>query len=108
MLSVYDLLVGDVLLVESGDIVPVDVVLVEGQGIRCDESSITGESASAKIVPADIALENYSPIADKYDPFIFSGSKILVGVGKSVVTAVGPNSCYGKMIMCTFAPIDIS
>lgn len=102
LLNVYDLLVGDILLVESGDILPVDAILTEGQSVRCDESSITGESASVKIVPADIALERYSPITDQHDPFILSGSKVLVGVGKSVVTAVGPNSCFGRMMLCKF------
>ena len=104
LLSVYDLLVGDILLVESGDIVPVDAVLAEGQSIRCDESSLTGESASVKIVAADIALENYSAVTDKHDPFILSGSKVLVGVGKAVVTAVGPNSCYGRTMMGNVSP----
>jgi len=91
-MSLYDLLVGDVLLLEAGDIVPVDAVLIEGQDICCDESSVTGESDTLEKVPADIALQSNG------DPFILSGTKVLEGVGKALVTAVGTNSCYGRMM----------
>lgn len=97
-ISVYDLLVGDILLLEAGDIVPVDAVLIEGQDIRCDESSVTGESDTLEKVPADKALQGHG------DPFILSGTKILEGVGTALVTAVGPNSCYGRMMNCNFPP----
>lgn len=42
--STYNVVVGDVMCLEPGDIVPVDGILIEGQGIKCDESSVTGES----------------------------------------------------------------
>jgi P-type Ca2+ transporter type 2C len=98
-MSVYDLLVGDLLLLEAGDIIPVDAILVEGHDLKCDESSATGESDTLKKVPADIALQR--PDGTKSDPFILSGTKVLEGVGKAVVTAVGTNSCYGRMMLCT-------
>src|SRR5436190_4426373 len=58
LLSIYEILVGDVLLLEAGDIVPVDAILAEGHDIRCDESSVTGESNTLKKTAADVALEN--------------------------------------------------
>jgi P-type Ca2+ transporter type 2C len=100
---VYDVVVGDILLLEPGDIVPVDAILAEGYNLKCDESSITGESLTMRKVSADTALEGPgSPFSDKCDPFIFSGCKVLEGVGKCVVTAVGPNSCYGRIMMGNF------
>ena len=44
MISVFDVMVGDVLHMESGDSIPADGILISGHGIRCDESSATGES----------------------------------------------------------------
>ena len=42
-ISVYELLVGDVVEIETGEILSVDGILIEGHNISCDESSITGE-----------------------------------------------------------------
>jgi P-type Ca2+ transporter type 2C len=103
LLSVYDIVVGDMLHLEPGDLIPVDGVLPEGHSIKTDESAATGESDALKKVPADFALNNTEPGAKftgKFDPFILSGGKVLEGVGKYVVTAVGPNSYHGRTMMC--------
>ena len=103
-MSIYDVVVGDILHLEPGDLIPVDGVLPEGYNIRCDESAATGESDALKKVPAEFALSNTEPgsaFTNKFDPFILSGGKVLEGVGKYVVTAVGPNSYYGRIMMCT-------
>lgn len=100
-LSVFDVLVGDILLLEQGDIVPVDCVLIEGHRLSCDESSATGESDLRK---KRSAADAYDAMRDdlgieKIDPFIISGSKISEGVGRALVTAVGVKSSYGKLMM---------
>lgn len=99
--SVYDLLVGDVVLLEPGDMVPVDGIFIEGHNIKADESSATGESDLIKKRAAD---DVYAAIAagedtKKLDPFILSGSHITEGVGKFMVTSTGVNSSYGKIMM---------
>jgi Ca2+-transporting ATPase len=102
-------MVGDILHLEPGDLIPVDGVLPEGHNIKADESAATGESDAVKKVPAEYALDNTvqgAKFSNKFDPFIVSGSKILEGVGKYVVTAVGPNSYHGRTMMCTF-PITL-
>ena len=43
--SVFDLLVGDVVPIVEGDKLPGDCILLEGKGLTCDESNLTGESA---------------------------------------------------------------
>ncbi|KAI8991117.1 PMCA-type calcium-translocating P-type ATPase [Mycotypha africana] len=87
-ISVYDVNVGDVLLLEPGDIIPVDGLYLEGHNLACDESSATGESDTMKKKPEG-----------KGDCFILSGAKVLEGVGKMVVLAVGENSFFGKTMM---------
>ncbi|KAI1497067.1 calcium-translocating P-type ATPase [Biscogniauxia marginata] len=107
-ISIFDLLVGDVALLSVGDLVPVDGIFIDGHGIKCDESSATGESDLMKKVPADKVFAALSEMAegkagninvDKLDPFIISGSKVQEGSGSFLVTAVGVNSSYGSITM---------
>ncbi|KAH6687971.1 plasma membrane calcium-transporting ATPase [Plectosphaerella plurivora] len=96
--SVYEVLVGDVMLLETGDVVPVDGVLISGAGVQLDESSITGESELVHKNPARDAelLEHRTHDAD---PFIVSGTTVCGGIGSFLVIAVGTNSSYGRTLM---------
>ncbi|KAH9230279.1 hypothetical protein K456DRAFT_1752468 [Colletotrichum gloeosporioides 23] len=101
LISVYDVLVGDVLHLEPGDLVPVDGVYIDGHELRCDESSATGESDAIKKTGGSIvmrALDNGESVKD-LDPFIVSGAKVLEGVGTFMCTSVGVNSSFGKIMM---------
>ena len=101
MISVFDVMVGDVLHLESGDSVPADGILINGHGVRCDESSATGESdAMRKTAGQEVWNRIEDGVAtSKLDPFIISGSKVLEGVGTYLVTSVGVNSSFGKIMM---------
>lgn len=101
-IPVHDLLVGDVMILEQGDVMPVDGVLIDGHTISCDESSATGESDLVKKTPAHAALQavrDGTGNTAKLDPFLLSGAKVLDGVGTFLVTAVGPNSSHGRTMM---------
>ncbi|KAK0648555.1 hypothetical protein B0T16DRAFT_388755 [Cercophora newfieldiana] len=107
-ISVFDINVGDVMHLNTGDLVPVDGIFITGHAIKCDESSATGESDLLKKVPADEVFNTLQEIAnggkvsvnpEKLDPFIISGSKINEGTGTFLVTAVGVNSSYGRITM---------
>jgi Ca2+-transporting ATPase len=107
--SVYDVLVGDVMVVEQGDVIPVDGVLIEGHNVCCDESSSTGESDVVKKTPAEamsgalVQLDNDDDDDDvharRFDPFLLSGSRVLDGAGRFLVTAVGPSASLGRTMM---------
>ncbi|KAL4947791.1 hypothetical protein BDW69DRAFT_189856 [Aspergillus filifer] len=100
-ISVYDLLVGDIMHLEPGDLVPVDGIYISGHNVKCDESSATGESDVLRKSPAQEvygAIERHENLS-KQDPFIVSGAKVSEGVGTFLVTAVGVNSTYGKTMM---------
>jgi Ca2+-transporting ATPase len=100
-LSVYDTFVGDVVNLEAGDMIPVDGILIQGHGIKCDESSATGESDLMKKTAGDEAfraIERHENLK-KIDPFILSGAKVSEGVGTFLVTATGIHSSYGKTMM---------
>ncbi|CRK47889.1 hypothetical protein BN1723_007822, partial [Verticillium longisporum] len=100
-ISVYDILVGDVVHLEPGDLVPVDGLLIEGFNVKCDESQATGESdIIKKKAAADVfaAIENHEDVK-KMDPFILSGARVMEGVGTFMVTSTGVNSTYGQTLM---------
>ncbi|KAI4130376.1 MAG: hypothetical protein LQ347_003407 [Umbilicaria vellea] len=101
LLSVFDIMAGDVLHMESGDTVPADGVLINGYGIKCDEASATGESDALRKTGGEDVSRHISEgtATNKLDPFIISGSNVLEGVGTYLVTSVGVNSSFGKIMM---------
>ncbi|CAB4419092.1 unnamed protein product [Rhizophagus irregularis] len=101
LLSVHDVLVGDVLNLEPGDVISVDGVLIAGHNLRCDESAASGESDAVRKMKYEDCLKELEKESEspKVDPFIISGSKVLEGVGTYIVTGVGVNSFFGKIMM---------
>lgn len=86
---------GDILCIESGDILPADARLLECSGLKCDESALSGESVSAK-KNADAILPENAPIAECCN-MVFSGCSVRTGTGKAVVTATGMDTEVGKI-----------
>ncbi|CAL0317082.1 unnamed protein product [Lupinus luteus] len=83
-ISIYDLLVGDIVHLSTGDQVPADGIFISGYSLLIDESSLTGESE-----PVDI---------DERRPFLLSGTKVQDGQGKMIVTTVGMRTEWGKLM----------
>ncbi|XP_071782292.2 plasma membrane calcium-transporting ATPase 3 isoform X2 [Centroberyx gerrardi] len=81
-IPVADMVVGDVAQVKYGDLLPTDGILIQGNDLKIDESSLTGES------------DHVRKSADK-DPMLLSGTHVMEGSGKMLVTAVGVNSQTG-------------
>eukprot|EP00834_Sanchytrium_tribonematis_P003744 NODE_156_length_15158_cov_0.791553.p1 type:complete len:1032 gc:universal NODE_156_length_15158_cov_0.791553:12415-9320(-) len=82
-ISSWDLLVGDIVVLEPGDEIPGDGLLFNNQIIVVDESPLTGESFPVK--------------KSNRSPFLFSGCLVTEGKCKMLVTAVGVQSCGGKI-----------
>lgn len=89
-----DLVVGDILLLQAGDCIPADCVIVEKKILYCNESSLTGESDDLmKSYMSDVAT-----VSTAGDCFLLSSSLISNGEDtKAVVIAVGKNSQYGAL-----------
>lgn len=93
-------MVGDIALLEPGEIVPCDGVFLRGHNVRCDESDVTGEPGAVKKVTyeeciADLEMRSTDE-TPKHDCFVISGAKVLEGVGQYVVIAVGSKSFSGR------------
>ena len=97
LMSIYDIVVGDVLRLEPGEVVPVDGVFIGGHNVKCDESSATGESDLIKKSTVEECLAQKK--GGKMDPFLLSGSKVDEGSGTYICTSVGMRSFEGKIRM---------
>ena len=91
-----DLLVGDLIMINYGDIMAADVLLIEGNGIKMDESALTGESDAMKKEKLEKCLELQKNGEKKLpSPLILSGTNCIEGSGKGIVIAVGEHSQKG-------------
>ncbi|KAI1811921.1 putative calcium P-type ATPase [Poronia punctata] len=99
--SVFDLIAGDVVHLEPGDLLPVDGVLIQGYNVKCDESQATGESNIIHKRPADevFAAIERGEDTKKLDPFIQSGGRVMEGMGTYMATSTGIYSSYGRTLM---------
>jgi len=89
-----DLVPGDIVPLEAGDVIPADLRLIETEKLRCDESQLTGES-----VPVDETsepLEHDVPLAERYN-MAFKGSYVTQGGGLGVVTGTGRSTELGRI-----------
>lgn len=108
MISVYDILAGDIIHLEPGDVIPVDGIFIDGSDVKCDESSATGESDAMRKTPGLVvmkALES-GQFNKKLDPFIISGAKVLEGVGTYLATSVGVHSSFGRIMMAVRTDVE--
>lgn len=85
---------GDILILEAGDMVSADARIIENNGLMTDESALTGESH-----PVSKNTDNYAentPVADRLN-MVYSSSYITGGRGKAAVTATGMSTEVGKI-----------
>ncbi|CAK9147509.1 unnamed protein product [Ilex paraguariensis] len=83
--SIYDLVVGDIVHLFIGDQVPADGVFISGYSLSIDESSLSGESEPVNV--------------EKERPFLLSGTKVQDGSGKMLVTSVGMRTEWGRLMV---------
>lgn len=81
----FDIVVGDIVCLKTGDQVPADGLLLDGYSLHLDESSMTGESCPVVI---DMI----------HNPFLMSGAKVVDGHGRMLVIAVGIHTTWGEMM----------
>lgn len=90
------LVIGDIVHLEKGDVVAADLRIIESEGLKVDESAVTGEEYisekyEVKIKEKDISLLEMKNI-------LFKASKILSGNGEGIVISTGANTEIGKRI----------
>lgn len=89
------LVVGDILVLESGDAISADARLIEASQLRVEESVLTGESEAVEKDAAFVAKEDES-LGDQLN-MVFKGCTVVAGRGKAIVTAIGMATEMGKI-----------
>ena len=89
------LVVGDILVLESGDAISADARLIESSQLRVEESVLTGESEAVEKDAAFVAKEDES-LGDQLN-MVFKGCTVAAGRGKAIVTAIGMATEMGKI-----------
>ncbi|XP_030446376.2 calcium-transporting ATPase 12, plasma membrane-type-like [Syzygium oleosum] len=91
-ISIFDVVVGDVVCLKIGDQIPADGLFVYGHSLKVDESSMTGESDHIEI--------------HRENPFLLSGTKVIDGYGRMMVASVGMNTAWGEMMSSVSRDLD--
>lgn len=94
---VEEVVVGDAVILESGDKLPADGYLVEGE-LQVDQAALNGESEPMKKISREIKTAQAKEGIDLLDKSqLFRGSVVLEGTGIMIVERIGANSLYGQL-----------
>ena len=87
--------VGDILILEAGDLIVADGRVIDSFSLQVNESSLTGESESINKF-SDVIIKDDIPLGDQKN-MVFSSGLVTYGRGQIVVTAIGMNTEIGKI-----------
>ena len=90
-----ELVVGDIVLIESGDKITADGRLIESEYLKVDESALTGESRAAEKDAAKV-LSGGAHLAERAN-CVYSGTFVSAGRGAMVVASIGADTEMGKI-----------
>ena len=90
-----NVVVGDIVYLEDGNIVPADMRLIEENGLKVDESSLTGESVTVE-KDAKSVLDESTVLADRTN-MVYSSTIIAYGTALGVVTATAKDTEVGSI-----------
>ena len=86
---------GDIVILETGDIIPADMRLLDSRNLQIDESSLTGESVAVE-KDAEAVYDTEVGIGDRSNS-AFSSSIVTYGHGEGVITATGHDTQIGQI-----------
>lgn len=93
-IPVEEVVKGDIVFLEAGEIVPADLRLIQGYEIRVDEGILTGESMSVR--KRNTVLPQKTQLADRTN-MLYKGTTIVNGTGQALVVATGLGTELGKI-----------
>ena len=94
-----DVTIGDIVIFEAGDAVPADCRIIESHSMKVEEAALTGESVPVTKLIDVLMLKDKNedvPLGDRRN-MMYSGSTVVYGRGKAVVTAIGMDTEMGKI-----------
>ena len=90
IINIKELLVGDIVKLDTGDKIPADGIVITSSSLTCDESSLTGETDDK----TKISITTKSDVNDCH--YLWANTTISQGIGTMLVLAVGPDTEWGK------------
>ncbi|GLT78616.1 hypothetical protein SLA2020_501450 [Shorea laevis] len=84
-ISIFDVVVGDIVYLKMGDKVPADGLFLDGHSLQVDKSSMAED-------------RNHVEVNLRQNPFLASSAKVINGFARMLVTSVGTNTAYGQMM----------
>lgn len=94
-ISTDHLVVGDIILLNAGDIVPADCLIFESKDLFVDESTLTGETFAIEKKEEVLAVNT---LVNKRSNCLFMGSHIISGIAKAVIVSTGKKSQFGLIL----------
>lgn len=95
LISSKEIVVGDIVILEAGGMVPADIRLIESANLKVQEASLTGESVPVE-KDADEEVKKDSPLGDRTN-MVYTSSLITYGRATGVVVATGMNTEVGNI-----------
>jgi len=93
-LSTHQIVTGDILLFDAGDMIPADCRIVESTELHVNESSLTGESFPVEKLPGQVA-DNVS-LSKKYN-CLWQGTNVISGSATAIVVKTGNQTVFGQL-----------
>lgn len=94
-ISAHELVPGDIVWLEAGNLVPADGRLLESRNLRVQESALTGEAAPVDKETAALPKTDL-PLGDRHN-MVYLGTTVIYGRGRAVVTETGMNTELGRI-----------
>ncbi|MDI6742501.1 MAG: cation-transporting P-type ATPase [Smithella sp.] len=104
-LDSVDLVIGDIVRLQSGDKVPADVRLIKCRDLQVDESALTGESVP--VVKKEEVMDPDTILADRRN-MAYAGTLVTYGQARAVVVATGDNTETGRISELIATATDLS
>ena len=96
-ISIYNITIGDVVLLSSGSMIPADLRIIEAKDLYVGQSSLTGESdAVKKSVNSELNSNDINSITD-LDTICFMGTNVISGSAKGIVIKIADDTYFGKI-----------
>ncbi len=96
LINQKDIVVGDIVFLETGAKIPADGRLLDSVDLRVEEASLTGESEAVKKDAEAVFTDPKTPLADRTN-MLYAGTFVTAGSGRMIVTAVGNETEFGRI-----------
>ena len=96
-IAIEDLVVGDIVKLSAGDMIPADLILIESRDFFVQQSGLTGESDSVeKLALSKMSQSNFDSLLEA-EALAFMGTNVISGSAKALILAVGDDTMMGEI-----------